>query len=242
MISLCILTKDESYIAELINMFGSHCNCDFEVCIGHNVSKEDPDVKRLANEYILIPDKELFRMGIPWAHERIIAQANTYKICYIDGDEFPVWIAPDLEDRFDLNYVPKVLRYDFFTMDEIREVDRDMKFHYKGAPSEVPLLKHKEVSVQDRFLNSRYARFQGLCHAIFHVPQHFRGMTPSAILLHRETPRDDSNKERMRDIIREQKARSNINPFLASSNQVLQWGRGEKHKYESWEDWKKAYE
>ena len=45
----------------------------------------------------------------------------------------------------------------------------------------------------------------------------------------------------MDKLIDEQFARQNINPLLASSANVLQWGKGIKHKFEDWNDWYNHY-
>jgi len=226
---------------------------DYEICIADN---SDPNkefiyldvkhnarpytVKDLADVYIRIDDKEVFRMGIPWCHNRIVAMANSYKIFYIDGDEYPIWIHPDIEDHYDLNYVLGCLRFDFLSHEEILEIfNQNLSVEQLKAH---PYLQGLETSKQDRLYNSRYAKFEGLCHSIFHVPDHFRERTASAVLLHDKTVRDVKNLDRMRAIIREGYARQNINPSLASSSTVLGWGKGHKHIYNDYEDFKKAWE
>ena len=215
--------------------------CEYELVVGDN--SEDPDysaeIALEADEYILISDKQLFRMGLPWAHNLINSVANTYKIFYVDSDEYPVWIHPDIEDRFDVNYVLPALRFDFFSKEDITMIDKKKQ----DFPS---LLKYCQenssgISIQDRIYNSRYAEFNGLCHSTFHVPQHFRGAEAGAIYLHNQTVREAKDKDRMDKLIDEQFARQNINFMLSSSEQVLNWGKGTKHKFEDWNEWYEAY-
>lgn len=243
MISLCILTKDAPELEYLIDMFDRKSNCEFEVCIGDNSTKEEyiNQAKEIADEYVRIEDKQLFRMGIPWAHNLINSVANTYKIVYLDSDEFPVWVNPNLEKLFDYVYVIPAVRFDFLTTKEIKQIDKENSDYDKLIEDcrKMPV----EKSVQDRIYNSRYAQFEGVCHSIFHVPPHFRGNDAGAILLHNKSVRDVKNKKRMDHLIDEQFMRQNINPMLSSSPVVSQWGKKVKHhRYKNFEDFKKAFE
>ena len=103
MISFCTLARDTPHLQKLINIFRKNCPCDYEICIGDNSTNPEytRQYKNLADVYVRIEDKELFRMGIPWGHNRVAAMANSYKIFYLDSDEYPVWIHPDIEDMFD---------------------------------------------------------------------------------------------------------------------------------------------
>ena len=106
MISFCTLVRDVPHLDKLIDMFKRNCPTDYEICIGDNstyqVNREK--AKKLADVYVRITDKEIWRMGIPFAHNRVVAEANSYKIFYVDSDEYPVWIHPDIEDHYDINY------------------------------------------------------------------------------------------------------------------------------------------
>jgi len=242
MISFCTVARDTPDLDKLIDLFKEKCPCEAEICIGDNST--DPEFtklyKELADVYVRIEDIEFFKMGIPWAHNRVAAQANTYKIFYMDSDEYPVWIHPDIEDKFDLNYVLNVQRVDFLSMEEI---DKYSKLEYKDIMNDKYLWNRGPglVSRQDRVYNGRYAKFEGVCHSVFHVPQHFREQSVSVVVLHNKTVRDAKDLERMRDIIREQYARQNINSFLMSSTTVLGWGKNEKHKYEDYKEFQEAY-
>ena len=112
MISFCTLARDTPNLDVLVNMVKKNCQCEVEICIGDNSTKPEftEQYKELADVYVRIEDKELFRMGIPWGHNRVAAMANTNKILYLDSDEYPIWIAPDIEDRFDLHYVLGTIR------------------------------------------------------------------------------------------------------------------------------------
>ena len=251
MISFCTFVRDVPHLPVLIQTFRNRMDkigIDYEICIGDNsqqdgffgVSGSYYHVNELADVYVPISDKEVYRMGIPWCHNRVVAEANSYKIFYIDGDEYPIWVHPEIEDHYDLTYVLGCLRYDFLTHDQIMEIE-----HAKLPLEELrehPYLKGCEMSRQDRLYNCRYAKFEGLCHSIFHVPDHFRERTTSAVLLHDSTVRDQKNLERMRAVIREGYARQNINPSLASSQIVLGWGKGWKHTYENFEEFKEAWD
>lgn len=252
MISFCTLARDTPFLEDLIAMFKNNCPCRYEICIGDNsVSPEYTQLyKHLADVYVRIEDKELFRMGIPWGHNRVAAMANSYKIFYVDSDEYPVWIHPDIEDRFDLKYVLGTVRYDFLPMDEILEINKYLDNNspiFPGFQIKTPLTNKPHH--QDRIYNSRYVQFNGVCHAVFHMPTHFRQNTPSVILLHNKTVRDAKDLDRMRDIIREQYSRMLINGELSSSPTVMGWAREWKktmpsklHKFETFEDFKKAYD
>ena len=242
MISFCTVARDTPDLDKLIDLFKKKCPGEVEICIGDNST--DPEYtefyKELADVYVRVEDIEFFKMGIPWVHNRVVAQANSYKIFYMDSDEYPVWIHPELEDKLDLNYVINVQRVDFLTMEEIEKYS---KFDYNALMNEKYLWKREPglISRQDRVYNGRYAKFEGVCHSVFHVPQHFREQTVSVIVLHNKTVRDAKDLERMRDVIREQYARQNINNFLMSSPTVLGWGKHEKHKYEDYKEFQKAY-
>lgn len=248
MITLATLVRDTPHIETLLDVVKKRMPCEYEIVIGDN--SVDPDysamIKELADEYIYIADKQLFRMGLPWAHNLINSVANTYKIFYIDSDEYPLWIHPNIEDYFDTNYVIPAIRYDFFELDEIFHLDKQDKdfpslLAYCNSKKEAGLLEG--VSVQDRLYNSRYVQFEGLCHSVFHCPPNmgFRGHDLGTILLHNKTVRLSKDKDRMDKLIDEQFARQNINFMLASSEQVLGWGRGVKHKFEDWKEFVEAY-
>ncbi|MBD3353644.1 MAG: hypothetical protein GF364_19325 [Candidatus Lokiarchaeota archaeon] len=241
MISLCLLVRDVD-VEALINMFNSKCPCDYEVCIGDNSTQRKYTEKLLeiADEYIRIHDKQLFRMGLPWGHNLINSIANTYKIVYLDSDEFPIWINPNIENMLDLNYVLQTLRADFLTTEEIWK----MWSTVEGYSEIISEIRGKyEISIQDRIYNSRYAEFNGLCHSVFHVPPHFRSNEAGAILLHNKTVRDEKDKKRMDRLIDEQFMRQNINPMLASSEVTLKWGKKiSEHPFENFEEFKKAFD
>lgn len=241
MITIATLVRDTPGIFDLLEMIGKNIPCNYEIVIGDN--SIDPDysakIKEISDEYIYIEDKQFFRMGIPWCHNLVNSIANTYKIFYFDSDEYPVWIHPEIEDRLDMNYVLPVIRFDFFSKEDIMLID-EKKQDY---PS---LLKYcsensQGTSVQDRIYNSRYAQFNGLCHSTFHVPHHFRAAEAGAVYLHNQTVREAKDKDRMDKLIDEQFARQNINFMLASSEQVLNWGKGMKHQFEDWNEWYEAY-
>lgn len=241
MISLCILTRDAPHLNKLIDMFDRKSKFDFEVCIGDNSTKEEyqEQAENLADEYIKITDKELFRGGIPQAHNRIANEcANSYKIVYLDSDEYPIWVNPDLDSMLEWIYVMPAVRGDFFSMEEIEDIDKQDLDYY----TLLEIINEKEVSTHDRIYNCRYTKFSGLCHSIFHVPMNFRGKEAGAILFHNKTIRDSKNKERMDMLIHEQYYRQNINPYLASSEEVLKWGKKvRKHNFENWKEWDEAY-
>jgi len=241
MISFCILVRDVPHLDYLVAMIKRNCPCDYEICIGDNSTEQAyiDKAKELADVYVRITDKEIWRMGLPWAHNRIVAEANSYKIFYIDSDEYPVWIHPDIEEHYDLNYVLNALRVDFLDMDTIigldsKEYDLEkLVYTLKGMGY--------DAQHQERLYNSRYAKFEGLCHSIFHVPDHFRRVEASTVLLHNKTVRDAKDLDRMRTIIREHYARQNINPNLASSTIVLGWGRPFGHAFKDYDDFVKNY-
>lgn len=241
MISFCTLIRDVPHLDKLIDMFKRNCPTDYEICIGDNstyrVNREK--ARKLADVYVRITDKELWRMGIPWGHNRIVAEANSYKIFYVDSDEYPVWIHPDIEDHYDLSYVLNCLRVDFLDMDEIMEVDS--KKYDLSKLSEILKGRGYTALHQERLYNSRYAKFEGVCHSIFHVPEHVRRTQASAVLLHNRTVRDAKDIDRMRTIIREQYARMNINPALASSETVLGWGKQFGHAFKDFDDFINNY-
>lgn len=255
MISFCTLARDTPNLDVLVDMVKDNCHCDVEVCIGDNSTKQEfTDLyKELADVYVRIEDKELFKMGIPWGHNRVAAMANTYKILYLDSDEYPVWIAPNIEEQFDLNYVLATLRFDFLDMNKIMEIagkiDKD-----SPSPPNIPgmegVILEGPPHHQDRVYNSRYVQFDGACHAIFRSPAHYRSVTPAVYIMHNKTVREAKDLDRMRDIIREQYARMLINPALASSDVVFKWAQDwksrhpeiELHKFENFEEFKKAYD
>jgi len=242
MISVITLVRDTPNIVELFRVIERSMPCEYELVIGDN--SIDPDysytIKELADEYIYISDKQFFRMGIPWCHNLVNSIANTYKIFYLDSDEYPVWINPNIEYMFDMNYVIPAIRWDFLDLKTIMEIfEKNQGFEdiNKYCKEHLKL----QVSVQDRIYNSRYAQFDGVCHSVFHVPSHFRAQEAGAVYLHNKTVRDAKNKDRMDKLIDEQFARQNINFMLASSEQVLKWGKGVKHTFESWKEWYDYY-
>ena len=241
MISVTTLVRDTIHIDKLFDMLKRKMPCEYEICIGDNST--DPAysemLKEIADEYVYISDKQLFRMGVPWAHNLVNSLANTYKIFYLDGDEYPVWIHPQIEDAFDYIYILPVLRYDFPTFEEINYIDENFK-----TPQEIidyckDKVESKEwegSSLQDRVYNSRYVKFEGVCHSVFHAPPHFRANTIFSIYLHNKDVRQAKDKERMDRLVDEQFARQNVNPYLASSNVVLGWGKNKKHLYKDWKE------
>lgn len=244
MISFCILIKDVPHLDVLVDMIHRNCPCDHEICIGDNSDfrVNRLKAKELSDVYVRITDKEIWRMGIPWAHNRIVAEANSYKIFYIDADEYPVWINPEIEAMYDTSYVLSVYRYDFLTMEEILKIDKEIINMNPFPPQFKCESKITSEGHQERLYNARYAKFEGLCHSGFHVPDHFRGKAPATMLLHNKTVRDAKDINRMRTIIREQYARQNINPNLCSSNTVLGWGKNYKHMFKDFDDFKNNYE
>lgn len=250
MISFCTLARDTPDLEVLIKMFKMNCPCDYEICIGDNSTKLKyrRQYEDLADVYVRIEDKELFRMGLPWGHNRVAAMANSYKIFYLDSDEYPVWIDPNIEQIFDTTYIPMTLRYDFLTMDDIIGIDnsKDKLKEIKKIEGQLDNPPHH----QDRLYNARYVKFNGVCHSVFHAPQHFRGRKPAVYILHNKTVRDAKNIDRMRDIIREQYSRMIINPELSSSKNVFQWAKEWKrkelpdrlHKFIDYKDFKRAYD
>ena len=252
MISFCTLVRDVPHIEKLIDYMRKKCPVEFEVCIGDNSVKEEniKIVKELADVYVRITDKELYRMGIPWGHNRVVSEANTYKIVYLDSDEYPIWIRPNIEERFEINYVLGCLRGDFFSMEEIEPFyEKDfVEDELKQEINVNPIFQGKEWSMQDRVYNSRYAKFDGVCHSIFHVPYHFRSRDPDIVVMHNKTVRDAKNIDRMRSIIREQYSRMVINSELKSSNKVMEWaigwaqGRKPLHQFENYEKFKEYWD
>lgn len=241
MITVATLVRDTPDMFDLIDVIDHNMPCEYEIVIGDNST--DPSysegIKEIADEYIKISDKQLFRMGLPWAHNLINSISNTYKIFYLDSDEYPVWIHPEIEDRFDINYIIPALRFDFFPKEDIMAIDKN-KQDYQS------LINYCSgyttgVSIQDRIYNSRYVQFDGLCHSSFHAPLHFRSAEAGAIYLHNKTVREAKDKDRMDDLIDEQFARQNINFMLAASEQVLGWGKGMTHKFEDWNEWNDYY-
>ncbi len=252
MISFCTLARDTPHLEKLIDMFKKNCPTDYEICIGDNSTKPEftKQYKELADVYVRIEDRELFRMGIPWGHNRVASMANSYKIFYLDSDEYPVWIHPDIEDMFDLNYVIGTLRFDFLEMAEILKIDRTIDNNVREIPKFNIIAKlTNNPHHQDRIYNARYVQFNGVCHAVFHMPTHFRQNKPSVIILHNKTVREAKDLDRMRDIIREQYSRMLINRELSSSPTVMGWARDWKktmpsklHKFETFEEFQKAYD
>jgi len=256
MISFCTLARDTPNLEDLINMVKKNCQCEVEICIGDNSTKPEFTklYKELSDVYVRIEDRELFKMGIPWGHNRVASMANTYKILYLDSDEYPVWIHKDIEDQLDLHYVIATARFDFATMEEIKYIDSRVFHESEKVPSIqgiIGMLKNLEAPPhhQDRVYNARYAQFNGACHAVFQCPPHFRSKQPSVYILHNKTVREAKDMERMRDIIREQYSRMIINPLLSSSEIVYNWAKDWKaqhpeyqHKFETFEDFKKAYD
>ena len=247
MISVCTLVRDTPDIEYLLHLIKKRMPCDYEIVIGDN--SVDPTysekIKEIADEYIYITDKQFFRMGIPWCHNLVNSIANTYKIFWVDSDEYPIWVHPDIWDMLDVSYVLPVLRADFLNKPEIEFLDRK-GYDYGEIMNYLDRMKNagqlEGMSIQERIYNSRYAYFEGLCHSIFHVPDHFRSKETGAIYLHNRSVRVAKDKDRMDKLIDEQFARQNINPALASSQNVLGWGRGVKHKFEDWKEFVKAYE
>jgi hypothetical protein len=254
MISFCTLARDTPHLEKLIDMFKKNCPGEHEICIGDNSTKPEfiKQYKELADVYVRIEDKELFRMGIPWGHNRVTAMANSNKIFYLDSDEYPVWINPHIEGMFDINYVIGTVRFDFVEMDEILKIDKTIDNNSETFPQldlKEPLSENPHH--QDRIYNSRYVQFNGVCHATFHVPEGIgmRQNAPSVIILHNRTVRDAKDLDRMRDIIREQYSRMLVNPLLSSSPVVFGWAKEWKksmptklHKFETFEEFKEAYD
>jgi len=247
MISLCLLIRDVPNLTDLVNMFKRNCPCKYEICIGDNSSsnKYAAEAINLADVYLTISDKEQWRKGNPWGHERIAALANSYKIFYIDSDEYPVWIHPNIEDMYDTSYIPTTYRIDFLTMEDIMKIDKEIDNNAEKPP-EIHIDNPIEwQGHQDRLYHARYVKFNGPCHASFHAPKHFFSNTPATLLLHNKTVRDQKDLDRMRTIIREQYARQNINPALAGSEAVLKWGQepGKRytHKFKDYKDFKENY-
>lgn len=241
MITVAIMVRDNPKIFNLFNLIKRKMPCEYELVIGDNSvsTSYSENMESYADEYIRITDKQLFRMGLPWGHNLINSVANTYKMFYVDADEYPVWINPNIENMFDTSYVIPTIRWDFLSSDRISFVGEkvqefnEINDYCKGLGL--------EQSVQDRIYNSRYAQFDGLCHSIFHVPTTFRAVEAGAILLHNKTVRDAKDKDRMDKLIDEQFARQNINFMLASAEVVLGWGKGVKHKFEDWKEWYNFY-
>jgi hypothetical protein len=251
MISFCTLARDTPNLKDLVDMFKRNCPCEYEICIGDNSTMPvfTEHYKDLADVYVRIEDKELWRMGIPWGHNRVASMANTNKIFYVDSDEYPVWIHPDIEDKFDTSYVLATARFDFVSREEIMKIDSDMPQVSRVPPQFNVSSLEAPPHHQDRVYNSRYVQFDGVCHATFRCPPNFRERSPSVILLHNKTVRDAKNIDRMRDIIREQYSRMIINPALSSSDVVFGWAKQWKaehpkiqHKFETFEEFRKAYE
>lgn len=248
MITVATLVRDNPDIKDLFDMIKRNMPCEYELVIGDNSVDENYswEIRNFADEYIKISDKQMFRMGIPWQHNLINSIANTYKMFYVDADEYPVWIHPDIEGMFDTSYVISALRFDFFSKEDIKLIDKKNEgfqdlMVYCGDT--LKLKEHPErMSIQDRIYNSRYAQFEGLCHSIFHTPDDFRTKEAGAILLHNKTVREAKDKDRMDKLIDEQFARQNINPYLSSSPNCLQWGKGVKHKFEDWNEWYNHYQ
>lgn len=242
MISFCTLVRDVPHLDKLIDMFKKNCPCEYEICIGDNSEYRVNRKKasELADVYVRITDQELWRMGIPWGHNRIVAKANSYKIFYVDSDEYPVWIHPNIDELYETSYVLNAHRVDFLDMETILKLDAEIDNNILPPPP-IKFENIKEQGHQERLYNSRYAKFEGLCHSIFHVEEHHRGGSPATLLLHNKTVRDAKDIDRMRTIIREQYARQNINPNLASSSTVLGWGRKYGHKFKDFEDFKNNY-
>lgn len=246
MITVATLVRDTPNIEYLLDVIKRRMPCEYEIVIGDN--SVDPnysyEMRDIADEYIRIEDKQLFRMGLPWAHNLINSIANTYKIFYIDSDEYPMWINPDIEDYFDTSYIIPALRFDFFDMDEIKNLDENNKDYpsllaYCNSKKDAGLIE--DVSIQDRIYNSRYVQFNGLCHSVFHAPPNFRGQEAGTIILHNKTVRLAKNKDRMDKLIDEQFARQNINFMMSSSEEVIGWGKGVKHKFNDWKEFIGAY-
>ena len=137
-------------------------------------------------------------------------------------------------------------------MDEILKIDRDIDNNSKILPQfKISGTLSENPHHQERIYNARYVQFNGVCHAVFHVPNNvgMRQTSPSVIILHNKTIREAKNLDRMRDIIREQYSRMIINPILSSSQKVLGWAKKWKktmpsklHKFETFEEFKAAYE
>ena len=242
MITVAVMVRDNPDIFDLFDLIRRKIPCEYELVIGDN--SQDPDysekIRMAADEYIPIMDKQLFRMGLPWGHNLINSIANTYKMFYIDADEYPVWINPNIEEMFDTSYVIPTIRWDFLSSDRISFVEEKVQ----GFNEINDYCKDLGLnqSIQDRIYNSRYAQFDGLCHSVFHVPMNFRAKEAGAILLHNKNVRDAKDKDRMDKLIDEQFARQNINFMLASAEVVLGWGKGVRHRFEDWKEWNDYYD
>ena len=247
MITVATMVRDTPDMDDLVRMIDKNMPCEYELAIGDNSVNEDYSytMKQLADVYVRIEDKQLFRMGLPWGHNLINSHANTYKIFYVDSDEYPVWINPGIEEALDINYVVPVLRYDFLSREEIKEIDAIQSYEEITGYCDklLEIEEHKErKSIQDRVYNSRYVQFDGLCHSVFHTPPHFRASQAGAVYLHSEAVRNAKDKDRMDKLIDEQFARQNINFMLASSETVLRWGKHIKeHKFKDWTEWFEGY-
>ena len=241
MLSLCMLVRDQD-IDPIVSLVREKGKFEFELCIGDNSTDKElsKHLKELAQEYVKISDKQLFRMGIPWAHNLINSMANTYKIMYLDVDEYPIWIHPELENILDFNYIVPAMRYDFATQEQIEKFSK-IEDYFKLREELDKETWTTPVHPQDRVYNSRYTRFEGLCHSIFWGPPEFRSSHASCIILHNKVIREKKDLKRMNDLIDEQFYRMNINPLLSSSPIVHKWGKGTPKKYDNWKEFVEAF-
>ena len=157
------------------------------------------------------------------------------------SDEYPIWIHPDLEDLLDINYIVPAMRYDFATFKQIEDFSK-IDDYFKLREELDKLEWTTPAHPQDRVYNSRYVKFEGLCHSVFWGPPEFRSNHASCVILHSKTVRERKDLERMNHLIDEQFFRMNINPLLSSSKIVHSWGRGTPMKYNDWKEFVKAFE
>lgn len=243
MISLCLLTRDKPNLERIIECF-KKCipeNTEYEIIIGDNSHNEEyiERNKELTDIWVKIPDKMLFRMGIPWAHNYINSFANSYNIVYVDDDEFIVYLNPNIEKIFEDGIIIPCFRLEDSNYEEVLKYINNM-----NKISELVLsdgLK-RGWCFQCRVYNSRYTHFGGVCHSIFPSEQLPRSDVVGMIIFHGNDMRNVDAKimERKNAIINEQFTKQNHNKLLASSEIVYGWGkeygRSKKHQFKDYEE------
>jgi len=248
MISLCLLTRDRPNIERIIDCF-ERCvpkNTEYEIIIGDN-SYEKKYIERnkeIADIWVKIPDKMLFRMGIPFIHNYINSFANSYNIIYVDDDEYIVYINPDIEKFFDDNIIIPCFRLEEClyqeALDYIDKINSISEFVSSVALS-------RGWSFQCRVYNSRYTYFSGVCHSVFPSEQAPKPDIIGVILFHGYDMRNENLKiqERKEAIINEQFTKQNHNKLLASTDVVYGWGkekgRSKKHQFKDYNEFIKYF-
>ena len=240
MISVCMLVNKEN-LSLILDQLYDVMPCEWELVIGDcSNGKREKELKLIADEYIKISPKQSFKMGIPFCHNLVSSVANSYKIIYLDADEIPVWINPDIENLLEKEFWLISERHDFVEEEDIIKIAKttfeEMRESCKTTGA--------KPSIQPRIYNSRYVQFTGIIHSWFEHPTENNPKHLGAILLHNVTERNKKRSvdaARFDDLVHEQYARQNMNPKLAVNSTVLSWGKKWDHEYKDWKEWYNKY-